>query len=264
MLIGDGVTPGNEARGYVLRRLLRRAVALARLLGYEDPALPALLPVSLERMKESYPELEADFARISQIAYAEEDAFRQTLAKGTIRLRRVGGVHESPAAVPAFPAPDAFALHDTYGFPIDLTLEMAAEQGLSVDVEGFRALMAEQRARAKADAKSKKGHHADTSVYREALDTNGPTDWQAYTTLHTESRVLALLSGGEATPAISAGTVGEVILDRTPFYAESGGQHADAGTISGMARADGRPRCSTCSARSRAWSSTRSGCSTAN
>ncbi len=230
MLIGDGVTPGNEARGYVLRRLLRRAVRAVRLLGYEDPALPALLPVSLERMKESYPELETDFARISQIAYAEEDAFRQTLAKGTIRF------DESVASTNAgggssVPASEAFALHDTYGFPIDLTLEMAAEQGLTVDTDGFKALMSEQRERAKADAKSKKGQHADTSVYREALDANGPTDWQAYTTLHTESRVLGLLAGGESAPAISAGAVGEVILDRTPFYAESGGQHADAGTF---------------------------------
>jgi alanyl-tRNA synthetase len=231
MLIGDGVTPGNEARGYVLRRLLRRAVRSLRLLGYEDPALPALLPVSLERMKESYPELEADFARISQIAYAEEEAFRQTLAKGTTIFDTAASTTKASGGT-TLAGTEAFSLHDTYGFPIDLTLEMAAEQGLSVDVEGFRALMAEQRARAKADAKSKKGHHADTSVYREALDTNGPTDWQAYTTLHTESRVLALLTGGEATPAISAGTVGEIILDRTPFYAESGGQHADAGTIS--------------------------------
>ncbi len=230
MLIGDGVTPGNEARGYVLRRLLRRAVRSLRLLGYEDPALPALLPVSMERMKESYPELETDFARISQIAYAEEDAFRQTLAKGTVRLDDAVATAKSGGGS-SVPAAEAFALHDTYGFPIDLTLEMAAEQGLSVDVEGFRALMAEQRARAKADAKSKKGHHADTSVYRETLDTNGPTDWQAYTTLHTESRVIALLSGGEAVPALGAGTVGEAILDRTPFYAESGGQHADAGTV---------------------------------
>jgi len=231
MLIGDGVTPGNEARGYVLRRLLRRAVRAVRLLGYEDPALPALFPVSLDRMKESYPELESDFARISQIAYAEEDAFRQTLAKGTIRLDESVASAKSAGGT-SLPASDAFALHDTYGFPIDLTLEMAAEQGLSVDTEGFKALMAEQRARAKADAKSKKGQHADTSVYREALDTNGPTDWQAYTTLNTESRVLGLLAGGEAVPALGAGTVGEAILDRTPFYAESGGQHADAGAIS--------------------------------
>jgi alanyl-tRNA synthetase len=230
MLIGDGVTPGNEARGYVLRRLLRRAVRSLRLLGFEDPALPALLPVSMEQMKKSYPELETDFARISQIAYAEEDAFRKTLEKGTVRLDQ--SVEQTRSAGgSALPASDAFTLHDTYGFPIDLTLEMAAEQGLSVDTEGFKALMAEQRARAKADAKAKKGHHADTTVYRDALDAHGPTDWQAYTTLHTESRVLALLAGGESTAVLSAGTIGEAVLDRTPFYAESGGQHADAGTI---------------------------------
>ncbi|HUQ00364.1 MAG TPA: alanine--tRNA ligase, partial [Aeromicrobium sp.] len=231
MLIGDGVTPGNEARGYVLRRLLRRAVRSLRLLGYDEPALPALLPVSMQRMKDSYPELESDFARISQIAYAEEDAFRQTLAKGTTIFDTAASMTKASGGA-TLAGSDAFALHDTYGFPIDLTLEMASEQGLSVDVDGFRALMAEQRARAKADAKAKKGHHADTSVYRDALDTNGPTDWQAYTTLHTESRVLALLSGGDSTAAIGSGTVGEVILDRTPFYAESGGQDADAGTIS--------------------------------
>jgi alanyl-tRNA synthetase len=230
MLMGDGVTPGNEARGYVLRRLLRRAVRSMRLLGYEDPALPELLPVSLERMKASYPELEADFPRISQIAYAEEEAFRQTLGKGTqifenaaIAIKDGGGT--------TLPGDQAFALHDTYGFPIDLTLEMASEQGLAVDEDGFRALMAEQRSRAKADAKSKKGSHADTSVYRAALDTNGPTDWLAYTDLTTESRVVALIAAGSATPAIPAGSIGEVVLDRTPFYAESGGQHADAGVL---------------------------------
>ena len=230
MLMGDGVTPGNEARGYVLRRLLRRAVRSMRLLGFEDPALPELLPVSKDRMKASYPELESDFARIEQVAYAEEDAFRQTLGKGTqifdlavSSVKEQGGTGLSGEA--------AFTLHDTYGFPIDLTLEMAEEQGLSVDSEGFRALMAEQRARAKADAKAKKGVHADTSAYRATLDANGPTDWQAYTTLSTESRVLALLSEGATVPAIAAGQVGEVVLDRTPFYAESGGQNADAGTL---------------------------------
>src|SRR5688500_2228522 len=229
MLIGDGVTPGNEARGYVLRRLLRRAVRSMRLLGFEDPALPELLPVSLGRMQASYPELERDFARISQIAYAEEEAFRQTLDKGTT-IFDLEAAKASKAGT-GLSGDAAFTLHDTYGFPIDLTLEMAAEQGLSVDEDGFRALMAEQRARAKADARSKKGHHADTSVYRSTLDTHGPTDWQAYTTLNTESRVLALLAEGAATPAISAGPIGEVVLDRTPFYAESGGQNADAGTI---------------------------------
>ena len=229
MLIGDGVTPGNESRGYVLRRLLRRAVRSMRLLGFDDPALPELLPVSLGRMKASYPELERDFARISQIAYAEEEAFRQTLDKGTTIFDLEAA--KASTSGQGLSGGAAFTLHDTYGFPIDLTLEMAAEQGLSVDEDGFRALMAEQRARAKADARSKKGHHADTSVYRSTLDTHGPTDWLAYTTLTTESRALALLAEGASTPAITAGTIGEVVLDRTPFYAESGGQNADAGTI---------------------------------
>ncbi|MFD1860600.1 alanine--tRNA ligase [Aeromicrobium camelliae] len=231
MLIGDGVTPGNEARGYVLRRLLRRAVRSMRLLGYEGPALPELLPVSLDKMKRSYPELEADFARISQVAYAEEEAFRSTLAKGTQVFDLAAGETKTSGAT-QLSGDKAFQLHDTYGFPIDLTLEMAAEQGLSVDEEGFRGLMAEQRARAKADAKAKKGSHADTTLYRQTLDAHGPTDWQAYTTLTTESRVLALYAQGATTPAAAAGTLAEVVLDRTPFYAESGGQNADAGTLS--------------------------------
>ncbi|MET1063262.1 MAG: alanine--tRNA ligase [Aeromicrobium sp.] len=230
MLMGDGVTPGNEARGYVLRRLLRRAVRSMRLLGYEDPALPELLPVSLERMKASYPELEADFPRIAQIAYAEEDAFRQTLGKGT-QIFETAATAVKDKGGSALSGDQAFTLHDTYGFPIDITLEMASEQGLTVDEEGFRALMAEQRSRAKADAKSKKGSHADTTVYRAALDANGPTDWQAYTTLTTESRVLGLIAEGGGVPALGAGAIGEVVLDRTPFYAESGGQHADAGHL---------------------------------
>ncbi len=230
MLIGDGVTPGNEARGYVLRRLLRRAVRSMRLLGFEDPALPELLPVSLDRMKASYPELEGDFARISQIAYAEEEAFRQTLGKGTqIFDVAVGEIKKSGGT--GLSGEQAFQLHDTYGFPIDLTLEMAEEQGLSVDQEGFRALMAEQKARAKADAKAKKGLHADTTAYRETLDRFGPTDWLAYTNLITESKVLALLAGGASVPVLSEGQIGEVILDRTGFYAESGGQNADAGVL---------------------------------
>jgi alanyl-tRNA synthetase len=125
----------------------------------------------------------------------------------------------------------AFALHDTFGFPIDLTLEMASEQGLAVDEVGFRALMAEQRERAKADARAKKGGHTDTGLYRGILDAHGPTEWLAYETLETESRALAVLRGATSVPSLSEGEVGELVLDRTPFYAESGGQVADAGTI---------------------------------
>ncbi|HEY9563926.1 MAG TPA: alanine--tRNA ligase, partial [Nocardioides sp.] len=230
MLIGDGVTPGNEARGYVLRRLLRRAVRSVRLLGYEDPALPELMPISRDRMGETYSELHTDWERISRVAFAEEDAFRKTLQAGT-QIFDLAAQEVKKSGATKLAGDQAFALHDTYGFPIDLTLEMASEAGLTVDHEGFRQLMAEQRERAKADAKSKKGQHADTGVYRGILDANGPTEWLAYETLSTESSPLALVSGGAAVSSLGNGEVGELILDRTPFYAESGGQVADAGII---------------------------------
>ena len=230
MLIGDGVTPGNEGRGYVLRRLLRRAVRSMRLLGYEDPALPELLPVSRDEMSRSYPEIASDFARISQVAYAEEEAFRQTLAKGTQIFDLAADSAKAQGAT-VLTGDKAFQLHDTYGFPIDLTLEMASEQGLAVDEPGFRALMAEQRARAKADAKSKKGRHADTRIYRDALDTFGPTEWLAYERLSTESQVRSIIQESGRTPAVGESQIAEVVLDRTPFYAESGGQNADAGVL---------------------------------
>ena len=229
MLIGDGVTPGNEGRGYVLRRMLRRAVRSMRLLGYDEPSLPLLLPVSVERMKNSYPELETGFDRISQIAYAEEEAFRRTLAAGTTildtavtRTRSQGGK--------TLAGDQAFQLHDTYGFPIDLTLEMAAEQGLEVDRDGFRRLMTEQRARAKADAKAKKGGHANTEVWRD-LRSLGATDWRAYSELTSEAKVVGLVVDGHRVEELEPGQRGQVVLDRTPFYAESGGQVADEGVI---------------------------------
>src|SRR3982751_6634958 len=149
MLIGDGVTPGNEGRGYILRRLLRRAVRSMKLLGVDEATLPELLPVSRDAMSPSYPELATDFARISSIAYAEEEAFRRTLAAGTA-LFDTAVTQAKAAGTPALSGAQAFSLHDTYGFPIDVTLEMAAEQGVSVDEEGFRALMKEQRERARA------------------------------------------------------------------------------------------------------------------
>ncbi len=229
MLIGDGVTPGNEGRGYVLRRMLRRAVRSMRLLGFEDPALPHLLPVSMERMKQSYPELETGFDRISQIAYAEEEAFRRTLAAGTTILdTAVSRTKQSGGQVLA--GDQAFQLHDTYGFPIDLTLEMAEEQGLSVDREGFTRLMQEQRERAKADAKSKKAGHANTEVWKE-LRGLGETDFRAWQELTSEARVVGLVIDGERVEEIEPGQRGLVVLDRTPFYAESGGQIADEGII---------------------------------
>jgi alanyl-tRNA synthetase len=231
MLIGDGVSPGNEARGYVLRRLVRRAVRSMRLLGVDAPTLPELLPVSRDRMKASYPEIEKDFSRISQIAYAEEEAFRRTLAAGTTifdtavrQTKATGGV--------VLGGEKAFALHDTFGFPIDLTLEMAAEQGVAVDEVGFRRLMSEQRSRAKADAKAKKSGHLDTSVYRSLADALArPVEFTGYSEVVSEARVAGLLVDGVAASSASAGQSVEIVLDRTPFYAEGGGQLADGGTI---------------------------------
>jgi alanyl-tRNA synthetase len=229
MLIGDGVTPGNEGRGYVLRRMLRRAVRSMRLLGYDEPSLPLLLPVSMDRMKNSYPELESGFDRISQIAYAEEESFRRTLVAGTTILdTAVARTKDGGGTTLA--GTEAFQLHDTYGFPIDLTLEMAAEQGLEVDRDGFTRLMQEQRERAKADAKAKKGGHANTEVWRD-LRAVGATDWRAYTELTSEATVVGLVVDGERVEELEPGQRGQVVLDRTPFYAESGGQVADAGII---------------------------------
>ncbi|GAA2478673.1 alanine--tRNA ligase [Terrabacter carboxydivorans] len=231
MLIGDGVTPGNEGRGYVLRRLLRRAVRSMRLLGVDAPTLEQLLPVSMERMKASYPELETDFSRISQVAYAEEEAFRRTLSSGTTILDTAVARAKSSGATTLGGA-EAFALHDTYGFPIDLTLEMAAEQGLQVDEPGFRRLMGEQRDRAKADARSKKSAHGDTSVYRQLSDTLGrDVEFTGYDQTLTDTRIRGLIRDGVVVDRVGPGDEIEVVLDRTPLYAESGGQQADHGRI---------------------------------
>ncbi|GGM25058.1 alanine--tRNA ligase [Micromonospora yangpuensis] len=232
MLIGDGVTPGNEGRGYVLRRIMRRAVRAMRLLGWQDRALPELLPVARDCMAPSYPELTDGFDRIATVAYAEEETFLGTLRAGTTILD-TAIAETKRAGRSALPADKAFQLHDTYGFPIDLTLEIADEQGLQVDADGFRALMSEQRARAKADAKARKTGHADLTAYRTVLDAHGPTDWLAYETLDTRSRVLAIWVAGRPVDTATTGDIVTVALDRTPFYAESGGQHADAGTLTG-------------------------------
>jgi len=231
MLIGDGVIPGNDGRGYVLRRLLRRAVRSMRLLGYEDRALPELFPVSRDRMGETYTELFRDWERISTVAYAEEDAFRQTLKAGTqifdlaaAEVKRSGGSQ--------LPGDIAFRLHDTDGFPIDLTLEMAAEKGLSVDEAGFRRLMQEQRDRAKADAKAKKGQHRDASAYRAVADSlGGPVQFTGYDEVVSEGAVRGIVAAGGVVQEARAGDEIELVLDRTPFYAEGGGQLADQGVI---------------------------------
>ncbi|MGI8645158.1 MAG: alanine--tRNA ligase, partial [Nocardioides sp.] len=231
MLIGDGITPGNEGRGYVLRRLLRRAVRSMRLLGVEDRVLPELMPVSRDKMGETYESLHTDWERISAIAYAEEDAFRQTLRAGT-QIFDLATAEVKKAGDVTLSGERAFALHDTYGFPIDLTLEMAAEQGLDVDAVEFRRLMNEQRDRAKADARSKKGRHRDASAYREVADAlGGPVEFTGYSQVTSEGSVRGLVTGAGVVSHASTGDEVELVLDRTPFYAEGGGQLADQGVI---------------------------------
>ncbi|HEY0637742.1 MAG TPA: alanine--tRNA ligase, partial [Pseudonocardiaceae bacterium] len=232
MLIGDGVTPGNEARGYVLRRLLRRIVRSARLLGVHQPVLPELAAMVRDAMGPSYPELVADFPRIDNTVRAEEESFLATLTSGS----RIFDTHVSSARASgstALTGDQAFQLHDTYGFPIDLTLEMASEAGLAVDQEGFRRLMTEQRERAKADAAARRTGHADLSAYRAVLDGHGDTDFLGYEELAADARVVGLLTGGTGVSAAGEGTEVELVLDRTPFYAEGGGQLADTGTVTG-------------------------------
>ncbi len=240
MLIGDGVTPSNEARGYVLRRILRRAVRSMRLLGVEDRVLPLLLPVSLAAMAPSYPELEAGFGRISSIAYGEEDSFRRTLVAGTTifdsavaraKSAHATSAHDTSSGAPTLPGADAFKLHDTYGFPIEITLEMAQEAGLQVDHDGFRALMREQRNRAKADASAHRSGHTDVSAYRALLDGGGPVTFTGYDEVVTETTVRGVLVDGAAVGSAGEGSEVEVVLNRTPFYAEGGGQLADHGVI---------------------------------
>ncbi|MFI7081009.1 alanine--tRNA ligase [Micromonospora sp. NPDC049903] len=230
MLIGDGVTPSNEGRGYVLRRIMRRAIRAVRLLGWQERALPELLPVARDCMAPSYPELAADFDRISAYAYAEEDAFLATLRAGTTILDTAITETKS-AGKPALTGDKAFQLHDTYGFPIDLTLEIAAEQGLSVDQEGFRRLMADQRSRAKADALARKTGHTDLSAYRSVLDAGGPVTFTGYTEVSRESTVRAVLGTDGPRAAAVEGDLVELVLDTTPFYAEGGGQQPDVGMI---------------------------------
>ena len=238
ILIGDGVSPGNDGRGYVLRRLLRRVIRSAKLLGIDDPIVGDLMTTVRDAMGPSYPELVSDFDRIHRIAVAEETAFNRTLASGSRLFEEAAGATKASGTT-VLSGTDAFTLHDTYGFPLELTLEMAAEAGLSVDEEGFRGLMAEQRQRAKADAAARKQAHADLSAYRDLIDA-GPTEFTGFSELTSEAKILGIFVDGRRVPVVTHGTNGgpapervELVLDRTPLYAESGGQIADEGSITG-------------------------------
>ncbi len=230
MLIGDGVLPGNEARGYVLRRMMRRTIRNMRILGAPDHNTSELITAAIGAMGPQYPELVADSQRILAVAAGEEDSFLQTLKSGTqIFDVAVGDVKKSKSA--KLSGDTVFKLHDTYGFPFDLTLEMATEQGLNVDEDGFRRLMKEQKDRAKADAKSKKTGHADVSEFRKIFDSVGETKFLGYSEISSEALLKAILVDGKAVQEANVDTEVEIVLDRTPFYAEGGGQLADGGRI---------------------------------
>ena len=229
MLVLDGVTPSNEGRGYILRRLLRRIIRSARLLGAQGETIKTFMSTVMDTMEPSYPEIAESRERILAVSSAEERAFLKTLESGTSRFDETAQ-QLNKRGEKVLTGADAFLLHDTYGFPIDLTMEMAAEAGLEVDMDGFETAMAEQKARAKADNKAKKNTHADESVYREWVD-NQPTEFAGYSEQATNSTIIGLVRDGQSVTTAHSGDNVEVILDVTPMYAESGGQLADRGTI---------------------------------
>ncbi|GGG68816.1 alanine--tRNA ligase [Corynebacterium pelargi] len=229
MIILDGVTPGNVGRGYILRRLLRRIIRSARLLGAQGKTMERFMNTIMDTMTPSYPEIADQRERILKVALAEETAFLRTLESGTHLFEQAAGQVKAQGGA-TLSGQEAFTLHDTYGFPIDLTLEMAAEAGLEVDEDGFHKLMDEQVARAKADSQAKKHGHADLSVYRQFVDEH-PTEFTGFDELNSNSKVLGLIRDGQQVQEAAEGDEVEVILDVTPLYAEAGGQLGDRGTI---------------------------------
>jgi alanyl-tRNA synthetase len=239
MLVEDGVLPANEGRGYVLRRILRRSIRNLRLLSGAQRGggtqsgehfMHELTSTAIEAMAPLYPELQRDAPNIHTVIDAEEAAFAGTLRTGTAIFE--AAVEENKRKNRgAISGEQAFQLHDTYGFPIDLTLEMAAEQDLSVDEDGFRQLMAQQRERARKDAAEKKTGNVDVSVFANVLARAGSVTFTGYDQISGEATVLGLLVDGVPVHTAGAGTELDVVLDRTPFYAEGGGQLADTGVI---------------------------------
>ena len=230
MLIGDGVTPGNEGRGYVLRRMMRRTIRNMRLLGSLDPIMSELTISAIGAMGSQYPELIADKKRILSVNVSEEESFLQTLKSGT-QIFDLASVALKKSKATVLPGDEVFKLHDTYGFPFDLTLEMAREEGLEVDEDGFRRLMKEQKDRAKADAKAKKSGHTDVSVYKAIADKSGKSEFVGYAQQNSESKLTGIVVDGVGVASASEGEDVDIVLNRTPFYAEGGGQLADGGRI---------------------------------
>jgi alanyl-tRNA synthetase len=234
-LMADGVMPSNDGRGYVLRRIMRRAMRHAHLLGVQDPLMYRLVPALVQQMGAAYPELGRAQALIEETLKLEETRFKQTLDRGLKLLdEELGRVPDDAA----FPGEAAFKLYDTYGFPLDLTQDALREKGRSVDTEGFDAAMAAQKAKARA-AWSGSGEAADASVWFDVADSAGTTDFLGYDTETAEGQIVALVQDGALCDKAEAGQEVQIALNQTPFYAESGGQVGDSGIIrtdSGEAR----------------------------
>lgn len=229
-LIADGVLPSNEERGYVLRRIMRRAVRQARLLGRDEPILPSLVESTAELMGDAYPEIKDRYDFIVEVVAKEEERFDETLKQGLEMLE--GEIVKARDLGAGIPGEVAFKLHDTFGFPIDITADVAAESGLEVDSEVFERLMEEQRSRAR-DARRGAAPTDLVPAFEEVLKEHGPTEFLGFEHLTEEGRILAIVSGGESIPVAGEGDEVTLILDRTVFYAEGGGQVGDHGRIAG-------------------------------
>ena len=234
-LIADGVMPSNEGRGYVLRRIMRRAMRHAHLLGAQDPLMHRLVPALVRQMGQAFPELVQAQSMISETLLLEEERFRTTLDRGLKLLdEELAGL----GADDALPGASAFKLYDTYGFPLDLTQDALREKGRSVDTEGFDAAMEAQKAKARA-AWSGTGETADAAVWFEIADTHGATEFLGYDTEKAEGQLLSIVKDGAEIANAAAGDSVAFVLNQTPFYAESGGQVGDTGTLktdTGVAR----------------------------
>jgi alanyl-tRNA synthetase len=228
-LIADGVMPSNDGRGYVLRRIMRRAMRHAHLLGVRDPLMHRLVPALVQQMGAAYPELGRAQPLIEETLKLEETRFKQTLDRG-LRL-----LDEELVALPRdadLPGEAAFKLYDTFGFPLDLTQDALREKGRTVDVDGFEAAMAAQKAQARA-AWAGSGEAADSAIWYDIAETHGATDFLGYETESAEAQIMALVRDGAEVTRAAAGERVQIVLNQTPFYAESGGQVGDSGTLRG-------------------------------
>ncbi|QQA41402.1 alanine--tRNA ligase [Pelagovum pacificum] len=234
-LIAEGVLPSNEGRGYVLRRIMRRAMRHAHLLGVQDPLMHRLVPALVTQMGAAYPELRERQRAIEETLQAEEVRFRQTLDRG---LKLLDEETADFGEGSSLPGETAFKLYDTFGFPLDLTQDALRSRGIEVDTAGFDSAMAEQKARARA-AWSGSGETADQTIWFDIADDNESTDFLGYEYEKSEGQILALVTDGAKSATATKGQTVQIVLNQTPFYAESGGQVGDAGTLtteSGAAR----------------------------